>query len=79
MILIQFWKCLSSHGVLVQALRLLGSKNTSPAGPGEKVSYPHLKSPGVVSTQRIQAAPQSHLIREFVGGFTYAISVFDQH
>ena len=78
MILIQFWKCLSSHGVLVQALRLLGSKTPVQQGLVKKYLI-FISPPGVVSTQGIQAAPQSHLIREFVGGFTYAISVFDQY
>ena len=35
------WECLSSLGVMDQAIRLLRLKKVSPAGPGEQISYPH--------------------------------------
>ena len=41
MILVPFWGCLSSHGVMTLVLLLLGLINTNPAGPGEIVFYPH--------------------------------------
>ena len=34
-------RCLSSPGVMIRTLKLLGLTNTSTAGPDVKVSYPH--------------------------------------
>ena len=69
MTLAPFWRCLSSHDMMVLAIQLLGLKNSSPAVNAEKVSYPHPTSRSYPDAE-IQAGPQSHLVRKLVGEFS---------
>ena len=59
MILVPFWECLSSHGVMNQKLRLLGLK-TPLLHKLVKRYLILIPPPGVVQKQEIQISMQSH-------------------